>query len=131
MVQAGIVSEEVISTVDLYAILAEVLDVNIDKNTAEDSYSIVLVLMGEKSDQSLRKATVYHSFAVRYAIRKDKWKYIDKNDDFSFTSLKGELYNVEIDPMESVDLFGEEPIIVAEMQALLDQYKNSGRSVKR
>ena len=130
-VKAGSFSAEVISTVDLYATVADVLDVKIDKNTAEDSYSFVSVWNGEKSDQSLREATICHSFWGKYAIRKGKWKYIDNKGNFKVTTKKGELYNLETDPMESVDLYDKNPEIVKELYTLLDQYKKSGRSVKR
>ena len=40
----------------------------------------------------------------------------------------GQLYNLEADPGETRNLYFEQPQIVKELKALLDQSKASGRS---
>ena len=78
------------------------------------------------------------------SIRRGNWKYLDHRDsggnNYTTPALQpfalpdtaptapGQLYNLRNDPGETTNLSLKHPEIVAELKALLDQSKSSGRS---
>jgi arylsulfatase A len=73
-----------------------------------------------------------------FAIRKGDWKLIEQRGSGGFTEpaliepadgeAKGQLYNLEADPAETTNVYLENPAIVTELTALLNEYRDSGRS---
>ncbi|MEX0585416.1 MAG: sulfatase-like hydrolase/transferase, partial [Pirellulales bacterium] len=75
-IAAGAVSDALIGHQDLFATVAELLDVDLDDEAAVDSVSFLSVLMGE-SQHSSRDTLVHHSFSGRFAIRHQNWVLIE------------------------------------------------------
>ncbi len=84
--------------------------------------------------QAEREATVHQSCRDAFAIRKGKlapgsggWSIPSKPED-----LQGlppvQLYDLEADPAETINLQDKYPAVVQELKALLRQYQASGRS---
>jgi arylsulfatase A len=131
-------SEEIISTVDFMATSADLLGVQLPDDTAEDSYSMLPVLMERKYDRPLREATVMHSGNGRFAIRKGDWKLILWPGSGGWTyplteeDMQGlprfQLYNLKEDPSEKNNLIASYPEKVSDLKSLLEAYVANGRS---
>ena len=76
-IKPGSASDETICHVDLMATVATLVGAKLPPTAAEDSYSILPVLCGEKHDGPVREATVHHSCSGKFAIRKGNWVLID------------------------------------------------------
>ncbi|MCL3779486.1 sulfatase [Prolixibacteraceae bacterium JC049] len=123
VIQPGNSTNKTICSVDLYATLAEMLNVPVGNNTAEDSESFLSQLTGKASSPSQREALINHSFWGTYTIRKGDWKYIDLKGNYETTSEKGELYNIKSDVMESKNVLEQNPQVGQEMRTLLEKIK--------
>jgi arylsulfatase A-like enzyme len=99
------------------ATVADLLDVKLPENTAEDSTSILPLLEGTKTVLPDRTRVVNHSYVGEFAIRKGKWKLVD-----------AKLFDLEADPKETKDLALENPEIVKELADTLKRYQETGRS---
>jgi arylsulfatase A-like enzyme len=137
-IKKGSRSDETISTVDFMATCAEILDVSLGDNTAEDSYSILPLLEGKRVSKPIREATVMHSSNGRFAIRKGEWKLVlwPGSGGWAYPSteedMKGlprfQLYNLNKDPSETTNLVSKYPKKVSELKTLLSKYVTEGRS---
>jgi arylsulfatase A len=144
-VKAGSTSNETISLVDFMATTAAVLGRRVPDNAGEDSYNILPVLLGEKLDKPIRKATVYHGSNGMLALRQGNWVLIDAKTGMVsaepewFRKERGvvdhsesqELFNLKKDSQEKVNVLNDNPKVVARMSKLLKQYVDSGRSAPK
>lgn len=140
-IKQGIVSDEIICTTDLVATCAEIVGYELSDNEGEDSYSMLPLFKQETLDHPLRGATVHHSVNGSFAIRKGDWKLImcpdsggwsypnPESDKEVIASLPPvQLYNLRLDPGETVNLQAENTEIVNELKSLLAKYIKEGRS---
>ena len=72
-VAAGRTSAETLCLTDFMRTVADILQVPVPENAAEDSVSFLPVLLG-RSGGPLREATVHHSINGSFAIRQGRWK---------------------------------------------------------
>lgn len=131
-------SGETVCLTDLLGTMADVTGVRLPRNAGEDSYSVLPALLGKKSSTPIREATVHHSAAGHFAIRKGKWKLILGRGSGGFTppveytpkqeEPEGELYNMTADEGETRNLYLERPEIVTSLKALLAKYQQQGYS---
>jgi arylsulfatase A len=131
---AGSVCEQLIALGDLMATCAEMVGAKIPTAVAEDSISILSLLQG-KTDTATRGSAIHHAYSGRFAVRKDHWVFIDAptGDDnnepdwfkqergYTAHSYPGELYDLNEDISERVNLYGDRPDVVEELSALLQQ----------
>jgi len=132
------VTNEVICTTDFMATCADILNVSLPDEAAEDSYSLLPVLHKESLNGPLREATVHHSIEGRFAIRKDNWKLImwpgsgGWSEPRSGEALEGlepmQLYNLAEDAAEQENLSSQYPETVDSLTELLTKYIEEGRS---
>jgi arylsulfatase A len=146
-VAPGSVSNQITSLTDVMATLADMVDAPLPSDAAEDSFSMLPVLLGTDDGQPIRPYVLQQGFGgSRYlAIRRGNWKYLDHtgsggNRYETHELLKeyqlpetapeapGQLYDLETDPGETQNLYFEHPEIVSELKALLTQSMASGRS---
>lgn len=135
-IPAGATSEEIISHVDLMATIAAVADTPLPDRAALDSYNILSALNGEKGAAPIREAAVHHSIHGMFAIRQGQWKLIEGKGSGGWTTggendSPGQLYDLERDPGETVNVYQSHPEVVKRLGALLDSYRDSGRSVPK
>jgi len=139
-VAAGSESDALISLTDLMATLANLVGADLGENAAEDSFDILPILKGSSAELQGRETIVHHSLRGMFAIRKGEWKLVLGRGSGGFTQPvryrpqegepEGQLYNIATDPRETTNLYQERPEVVEELSELLDQYRNSGRSVR-
>lgn len=129
-IPAGKTSQEIISLTDLMATVAAITNVELPERSGEDSYNILPALLDEPSSAPIRDYTVMHSMNGTFAIRKNEWKLIAGPNSGGF-GLKGakqyehqpqvQLFNLEIDPSETNNVYLQHPKIVHELTKLLHQ----------
>jgi len=137
-IPAGTTCDETVCLVDMMATFAALLHENLPQNAAEDSYDILPALLGQDHPRPIREATVHHALIGMFAIRQGDWKLILGRGSGGFTlpqyfppkpgEPEGQLFNLAEDPAEKNDLYTKHPEIVARLTALLNNYKESGRS---
>lgn len=133
--------DETICLTDLFATVAAIVDVPLPEKSAEDSVNILPAVLGARREGPLREAIVHHSLSGMFAIRQGDWKLAEGLGSGGFSdprSLKpteggpqGQLYNLADDPQEENNLWLQEPEVVERLTALLNRYRESGRSVER
>jgi len=128
--------DQTLCLTDFMATCAEILDVSLPEDAAEDSASMLPVLRG--SPVSTREAVVHHSIDGRLAIRKGKWKLLEgpgsggwslPDDTVPNDAPPIQLYDMETDPEEQTNLHARNLGVVAELTDLLDRYRRENRSV--
>ncbi|MGY6647508.1 sulfatase family protein [Wenyingzhuangia sp. IMCC45574] len=145
-IEAGTVSKEVISQVDIMATLADITNVSLPKKAAPDSCSLLPLLMGKRYAEPLREATVHNTYKNKWGIRKGDWLYINNSNGagrqelskaynklrgYETYTTKGLLFNMKNDWGQRVNLYEKYPEKVREMESMLATYRKQGYSVKR
>lgn len=130
-IREGTVSDAPTTLANLFATCADIVGSSV---TTRDSYSILPVLTGASDRVPGQRAIIHHSSMGHFAIREGKWKLIDKNGSGGFTAPtsedtqgapQGQLYDLESDPGEEVDLYGRYPSQVEVLKTLLDQMRTN------
>ena len=139
-INAGALSDEPIELTDLMATVAGIIGVELPDGAAPDSYDISSALFSRDRDGPIREAIVSHSENGSYAIRQGPWKlilgtdgsggWVEPSDDPYDPERPGQLYNLEEDPSERTNVINERPEIVERLGALLEQYREAGRSTQ-
>jgi len=137
-IPAGAVSGELVELTDFMATCADIVGAKLEKDNAEDSFSILPVLLGETGDEPVREAIVSHSVKGMFSIRSGRWKYIegphsggfhwDKEREREPDAPDRQLYDMEADAEERVNLYGDRPEIASQLQRLLDHYRERQHS---
>ncbi len=138
-INANTSSPEIICTTDLLATCAAITGNTLNNNAGEDSYNILPVLLGETTIKHIREATVHHSINGSFSIRKGKWKleFCPGSGGWSFPRPKKamelelfpvQLYNLENDIQEAINLAENNPEMVKELTVLMQKYIDEGRS---
>jgi arylsulfatase A-like enzyme len=144
-IEAGTVSNEVISQVDIMATLASITGTDLPEKAAPDSYSFLPVIKDEKYNSPLREATVHNTYESKWGVRKGDWLYINSSSGGhrempeSFKKLtgytdfytEGLLFNMIDDPEQRINLYEKYPEKIREMDKLLREYRERGYSIRR
>jgi arylsulfatase A-like enzyme len=137
-IKAGSRSAQTICLTDFMRTTADILQVKLPDNAAEDSVSLLPVLLGQTSTP-VREATVHHSVNGSFAIRQGRWKLElcpgsggwssprPGQQDTSTLPLV-QLYDLESDIAEARNVQGQNPEVVARLTALMEKYVKEGRS---
>jgi len=133
-------SDHMICTTDFFATCAELTGYKIQDTEAEDSYSMLPLILGN-SDTDIRDYIVHHSINGSFAIRQGDWKLNVcpgsggwsyprpediKNEDLDLPAMQ--LYNLKDDIGETKNLIAENPEKVAALKAALKKIILNGRS---
>lgn len=132
-VKAGSISAATTCQTHLLATCAELVKNKDPRFQVEDSYSILPVLLGKKTQVPGQPAVVHSSSIGFFAIRQGDWKLIEGLGSGGFTQpkelraqpgeLSGQLYNLATDGAESKNLYAQYPDKVEELRALLQKIK--------
>jgi len=142
-VEAGAVSDEVVSQVDFAATFAAMIGHPLEGDEAIDSYDLLPVLRGEDYERPLRTATVQNTSPGKFALRQGDWVLIDAPtgaakkesreylDHFGLEAYgkghDGLLFNLRDDPRQSKNLYEKHPDRVEAMRGLLRLYLGGER----
>lgn len=132
--------EQTVSLTDFLATLAAVTGQELAPNEGEDSFDLTPALFDAAYDEPLREATVHASGEGVLSIRKGPWKLImgPSSGGWSHPTsretrekeyyLTCQLYNLDTDPSERLNLYGTCPEVEKELTDLLTAYVRNGRS---
>ncbi len=132
-------SDQIISLVDIMATCADAAGLKLPDTAAEDSVSLLPVLMGERVKGPLHEAVISHSISGVFVVRKGKWKLQfsagsggwsePKDGEAKKQGLpKWQLYDLSADPKETRNLINSHPEMVGELTGILRRYIEKGRS---
>ncbi len=137
-VKAGSTSDQIVCLTDLFRTCADVVGAKVPDNAAEDSFSFLPVLRGEKSP-NLRSAIVHHSINGSFAIREGAWKLClcpgsggwsaprpGRDDASKLPAVQ--LFNMTDDIGEQTNLENRHLETVKRLTDLLTKYVADGRS---
>lgn len=121
---------------DFLATCAEMLDADIPAKAAEDSYSMMPLLLDKHQKYYKRPYTIHHSSEGFFAIRKNEWKLIMRGNSggglipSNAETINGipaplQLYNMHNDFAEKNNLYLQYPEKLKELKELLEQAKAS------
>ncbi|MGB1817510.1 MAG: hypothetical protein ACPHJ3_19250, partial [Rubripirellula sp.] len=133
------------NTTDLFATLASVTGYKLRDEDATDSFDLMPVMLGMVTDSKpVRPHLLTQSFRGEFQIRQGQWKYLDHKgsggNNYERAPLSqyvipekepdamGQLYDLATDPGETQNLYFAMPEKTKQMQNLLKQLKESGRS---
>ncbi|GGB09026.1 arylsulfatase [Macrococcus hajekii] len=140
LIKAGQVSNHVVSHSDIFATIAELLQVKIPEDAAEDSFSNLSLWKGEET--AVRRDIIHSSGNGGFSIRRDNWKLIlvedgglavgyDRDKETYKEVFKPtELYNIQKDISEQHNIIDDHPDVVKELTAALADYVKKGRSTE-
>lgn len=130
------------NTTDIMATIASVVGYELPDEAATDSFDMLPAMLGQK--EAIREHLLTQSFRGEFQLRKGNWKYLDhkgsggngyeKGMMAKYTleekepEAPGQLYDLSVDPGETTNLYFKEEAKRKEMQALLKELKESGRS---
>lgn len=138
------VSNALVSQIDIMATVAEVLEVELPDDAAEDSHSLLPLLKGEA--ESVRDTHVHNTYDGQYGIRNGDWVLIDAKDGYrsgrnkAWEAERGyskdddqpfELYNLKDDLAQKNNVAAQHPEKVTQLQALLKKIREQGFSAPR
>ena len=137
-VPAGTRCQQTVCLSDLMRTMADILGISLPDQAAEDSFSSLPAWLGEDLPGPLRPATVHTSVDGSLSIRQGHWKLemCPGSGGWSFPKPGPEceglppvqLYDLDADIGERVNLQAQHPEIVAGLQQLLTEYVRRGRS---
>lgn len=142
VVPAGSRTDALVCLTDVIATVADIVDVQLPQNSAEDSVSFLPVL--RQPLQNGRDSVVHHSVSGYFAIRHGDWKLSLCPGSGGWTHPKPnkknykkqtdagkplvQLINLKKDLGEAKNLATQEPEKVSELRRLLQQQVDQGRS---
>ncbi|MCD6346534.1 MAG: hypothetical protein J7L96_03840, partial [Bacteroidales bacterium] len=125
-------SNQVISLTDMLSTFDFLSNNNNQATSSEDGYNIWPAFIGQEVDGSAEMVRVFHSVSGVFAIRKGDWKLIQGTKGSGSGSLNipqdslnliGQLYNLDLDPAETNDLWDQYPELVKELINILEGMK--------
>jgi len=133
-VKAGAKCEQPICHVDLYATAAAIVGAKLNDDEAQDSFSLLPLLLGEPAKWS-RAPVIHHSVAGMFAIRDGKWKLVAGNGSGGRERPRGKpfarpymLFDLSSDSGEARNVIDEYPEVAKRLEARLEAIRKNGRS---
>ncbi len=146
-IKPGSTSDQITSLTDIFSTCAAISGAKLPNDAAEDSHNMLPVLDGSHGDVPVRPYILQQTMSLAMSVRVDEWKLLDhKGSGGNNYNRKGEwgmsqyiipekdpdapgqLYNLSSDPGEKNNLYSKHPQKIAELKALLEASKKSGRS---
>lgn len=133
-IQPGTISNEIISLSDMLASFAALSEIELADNEAEDSYNILPALLDQDFTQAENRVRIFHSGKKDYAVRQGKWKLVTeiqwsgRENNEAIISSDEQLFDLQTDPYEKVDISNNHPEIIDRLKKLLQKNILQGKS---
>lgn len=109
------VNENLVSSIDMMASLAALINYELPEAMGEDSFNILPHFYGEK--ENIRNTLIHQHYNGELALRQGDWVY-----------FKNHLYNLKYDLYQNNNLIKKHPEVAKEMKTLLDAQVVAGRT---
>jgi arylsulfatase A-like enzyme len=137
-VKAGSATDQIICLNDFMATCAEIIGARLPDNAAEDSVSLLPVLLGTMK-APIHEAVVHHSINGSFAIRQGDWKLVICSSSGGWSAPKpgtpaakklppSQLYDLSRAIGETNNVASANPQVVARLTRLLEKHVHDGRS---
>ena len=136
---AGSVSGQLVELTDLLATCAAIVGDDLPAGAGPDSRNLLPVLLDPAHDTPVRDYAIHHSLWGVFAIREGPWKFIPHRGSGGFTKPRdididiatdggpaGQLYNLELDPSETQNVYNDHPDIVERLAKKLKAVQADG-----
>jgi len=131
-IPAGIVSNEIITSMDLYPTFTKLAGGTPDTTVQRDGLDITRVLLDPGKAQLEDRIYYFYVYTNLQAVRQGRWKLVLPRPEYpEWTGFCGrfygdnvdetELYDLEEDPSESANLASSHPDIVSRMMKLVEK----------
>ncbi len=129
-IEPGSVNDTFIANTDFIATIAELLEIEVAEGQAQDSVSYLYTLLGEEPRGEVRNTLILDSPDGLLAVRQGPWVYIPAQGGGGFhwrpyavdySKPPGQLYNLDKDLAERINLFWQEPEKVRELHGHLEK----------
>lgn len=137
-IAAGGTSDALTCHADFFATIAGFVGQKLPESAARDSFDLGPVWTGDSATNPREDFVEQASRQALLSLRKGKWKLIPALGSAGFSQPSavkpepgrpvGQLYDLENDPYETVNVYSEQPQVVAELTRLLDERRNSSRT---
>jgi len=128
-IPAGKLSDQLICSTDVMATCAALLDYTLPADAAVDSVNLLPLWTGA-SESAEREYVVLDGADGTFAIRRGKWKYIEKNPKAKrHGSTEHQLYDLEKDIGETTNLIAQHPEVVKALRRILDRERSQAKGV--
>jgi arylsulfatase A len=138
-IAGGKKTEALVSIIDIFATVADIVGYDLPENAAEDSYNVLSTLRDLKP---VRKELVYHCGSGELGLRHSNWVYLEdsggkKEPDWLVQLLKiqspddvVQLFNLNHDPGQKINVKDRHPDQAKEMMARLSEIRKGSRTNK-
>jgi arylsulfatase A-like enzyme len=138
--RAGVKSDRLTCLTDIYATCADIVKAPIADNAAEDSFSFLSALTGERvAGQRERTSIVHHSINGSFVIREGNWKLAFCGDSGGWSTPRPgsgaadglpslQLFDMAADPSERKNVQAEHSDVVAKLTTQMAKLVDDGRS---
>ncbi len=123
---------QLFSSTDYFRTIASLLGIPVPDDDAPDSFDFSGILQNPEDASPVRQTIVHRSgdkpvILDLFAVRKDNWKLImnDKEGQIGTDPDKFELYNLDMDPAETRNLYLEIPEKAEELHQLMIRLKDN------
>jgi arylsulfatase A len=124
--------DETICLTDVFATAAEVVDANPARGAAEDSYSMLPLLLG-KPPAAARPPVIHHSINGMFAIRDGKWKLVLGNGSGGRQDPRGKpfatpyhLFDMSQDLAERDNIIDDNADVAARLEKACETIRQTG-----
>jgi len=138
VIRHGTTSEDLIGLTDLIATIADIVGYELPRDTAEDSSSFLSVLRGERLTAPIHEALIHHAYDGMFAVRSGEWKLALGTGSGGFSEPRryaplpgepaGQLYNITDDHRETLNLWRNNPEMVARLMDIVECYRKGPHS---
>ncbi|MEM6690546.1 MAG: arylsulfatase [Planctomycetota bacterium] len=140
-IRANTRTQQTITQADVMATLADLTKHEIPDDAAEDSVSLLPVLLDNDNGRPLHEAVVHHSSSGYFAVRQGNWKLLFCRGSGGWSAPKEniakkqglpdrQLYDLDVDPKETTNIAANHPDLVDRLTNLLRSYVENGRSTE-
>ena len=145
VIEPGIVSDQLVSQVDIMATIASVIGYELPDSSAEDSHDLLPLLRNPSMEEDIRKSHIHNTKENHYAIRMDNWvlidaksgnissvpEWFDEANDYEPNPHDAALYDLNLDIAQRKNLITENPEKAGELKELLNKIRDQGYSAPR
>jgi arylsulfatase A-like enzyme len=115
-IPAGEVRNELMTAIDFFPTIAGLAGAEVPKDRTTDGKDMSALMFAAEPTESPRSEFFYYDGNNLEAVRDDRWKlHIHKVDE-----VINELYDLDSDPGETVNVFDDHPDVVARLTSLIE-----------